>query len=416
MSHLTIGKYKILEYIASGSFGDVLKGIEPTTNQYVAIKAEKVDIQPSQVEKEKIIYQKANNAIGIPAFIDYFCFTGSRYLVLQYCGKNLEQLFEQCQFHFSLKTVLMIADQLLLRFEFLHNLNYIHRDIKPDNILVGLDSNSNTLYLSDFGLSAPYRNMNTFEHIPFCKHVSPLGNARFASLNAHFGNEVSRRDDLESIAYILIYFLKNGELPWIGMKANNRKAQFELVGMQKMTISIDALCSDIPSVFADFLRNVKSLQFDETPKYSEYRESFRNLFIEMGYEYDDVYDWTQIPPIQTSQSVNSKFPIQSESTSPNLHMCKSLNNDNINIDNIDHGLSLSNPNVATSSTYEGGLNVNQIPDARARSKMRYQHQPQHRQSVPVSHQLRSSISKSKKKPKVIIPNVKSISNRKQIFF
>lgn len=107
----------------------------------------------------------------------------------------------------------MIADQMIARIEFMHNNSFIHRDMKPDNFLIGIGKNQHLVYMIDFGLAKKFRDHKTGEHIPYRDNKSLTGTARYASVNTHLGIEQSRRDDLEAIGYILIYFLK-GQLPW----------------------------------------------------------------------------------------------------------------------------------------------------------------------------------------------------------
>ena len=133
-------------------------------------------------------------------------------MVIEMLGPSLEDLFNYCGRKFSLKTVLLLADQLICRIQTLHNKGYLHRDLKPENILIGLEENASTLYLIDYGLAKKYKQPSG-EHIPFKDGKALTGTARYASANTHLGIEQSRRDDLEGAGYVLLYLLM-GELPW----------------------------------------------------------------------------------------------------------------------------------------------------------------------------------------------------------
>uniref|UniRef100_A0A914CLQ1 non-specific serine/threonine protein kinase n=1 Tax=Acrobeloides nanus TaxID=290746 RepID=A0A914CLQ1_9BILA len=216
---------------------------------------------------------------------DFFC------LVMDLLGPSLEDLFNFCGRRFTIKTVLMIADQMLGRIEYIHVKNFIHRDIKPDNFLMGIGNRANTLYIIDFGLAKKYRDSHTRAHIPFRDKKNLTGTARYASINAHLGIEQSRRDDLESLGYVLMYF-NRGSLPWQGLKAANKKQKYEKIREKKLSTTVGALCSGYPAEFAMFLNYVRGLRFDEAPDYMYLRQLFRLLFRTLNHQYDYQFDWT----------------------------------------------------------------------------------------------------------------------------
>lgn len=177
------------------------------------------------------------------------------------------------------------------RIEYVHYRHFLHRDIKPDNFAMGLGPHTRHVYLLDFGLAKRYRDPRTLFHIPYREQKSLTGTARYASLNTHLGVEQSRRDDLESLGYVLTYFLK-GSLPWQGLKAATKEEKYAKILQKKRSTSIEQLTADLPPEFALFFNYVRSLQFDERPDYTYLRKIFRNAFIRERFRTDDVYDWT----------------------------------------------------------------------------------------------------------------------------
>jgi len=195
-----------------------------TNQEEVAIKLESLKTRHPQLLYESKLYRLLQGGFGIPN-VRYFGVEGDyNVMILDLLGPCLEDLFNFCSRKFSLKTVLMLAEQLLNRVEYIHNKNFIHRDIKPDNFLIGLGRKANTVYAIDFGLAKKYRDSRTHQHIPYRENKNLTGTARYASVNAHLGIEQSRRDDLESIGYVLLYFLR-GSLPWQGLKAGTKKTK-----------------------------------------------------------------------------------------------------------------------------------------------------------------------------------------------
>ena len=181
-------------------------------------------------------------------------------LVMDLLGYSLEDLFNRCGRRFTLKTVLMIADQTLLRIEYIHSKSFIHRDIKPDNFLMGLGRRSNIVYIIDFGLAKRYRDPKTHVHIMYRENKHLTGTPRYASINNHLGIEQSRRDDLESLGYVFMYFLR-GSLPWQGLRANTKKQKYQKIMEKKMATPIDLLCKGFPDEFRIYFEYCRALRF-----------------------------------------------------------------------------------------------------------------------------------------------------------
>jgi len=284
-------KYRLGRKIGSGSFGDIFLGTNITSGEEVAIKLESVKTKHPQLLYESKLYKILSGGVGIPS-VRWFGVEGDyNVMVLDLLGPSLEDLFNFCSRKFSLKTVLMLAEQMLARVEYLHSKSFIHRDIKPDNFLMGLGKKANQVHIIDFGLAKKYRDPKTHQHIPYRENKNLTGTARYASINTHLGIEQSRRDDLESIGYVLMYF-NRGSLPWQGLKAANKKQKYEKISEKKMSTPVELLCKGFPSEFASYLNYTRSLRFDDKPDYAYLRKLFRDLFVREGFQYDYVFDWT----------------------------------------------------------------------------------------------------------------------------
>ncbi|GMQ06085.1 hypothetical protein CsSME_00050806 [Camellia sinensis var. sinensis] len=156
---------------------------------------------------------------------------------------------------------------------------------------MGLARRATQVYIIDFGLAKKYRDTTTHQHIPYRENKNLTGTARYASMNTHLGIEQSRRDDLESLGYVLMYFLR-GSLPWQGLKAGTKKQKYEKISERKVSTSIEALCRGYPTEFASYFHYCRSLRFDDKPDYSYLKRIFRDLFIREGFQFDYVFDWT----------------------------------------------------------------------------------------------------------------------------
>ncbi|KAM7258399.1 hypothetical protein ACFE04_014140 [Oxalis oulophora] len=284
-------KFRLGRKIGSGSFGEIYLGTNIQTNEEVAIKLENVKTKHPQLLYESKLYRILQGGTGIPN-VRWFGVEGDyNVLVMDLLGPSLEDLFNFCSRKLSLKSVLMLADQMINRVEFVHSKSFLHRDLKPDNFLMGLGRRANQVYCIDFGLAKKYRDSASHQHIPYRENKNLTGTARYASMNTHLGIEQSRRDDLESLGYVLMYFLR-GSLPWQGLKAGTKKQKYEKISEKKVSTSIEALCRGYPTEFASYFHYCRSLRFDDKPDYPYLKRLFRDLFIREGFQFDYVFDWT----------------------------------------------------------------------------------------------------------------------------
>lgn len=288
--------YRVGKKIGEGSFGVIFEGTNLLNNQQVAIKFEPRKSDAPQLRDEYRTYKILVGCPGIPN-VYYFGQEGlHNILVIDLLGPSLEDLFDHCGRRFSLKTVIMVAKQMLSRVQTIHEKNLIYRDIKPDNFLIGKipSKTENVIHVVDFGMAKQYRDPKTKQHIPYRERKSLSGTARYMSINTHLGREQSRRDDLEALGHVFMYFLRGG-LPWQGLKAATNKQKYEKIGEKKQTTPIKDLCEGFPAQFETYLFYVRNLGFEDAPDY----DYLRGLFTEAARdnkidESDNKFDWDEL--------------------------------------------------------------------------------------------------------------------------
>jgi len=214
---------------------------------------------------------------------------------MELLGQSLENLFQAQNKSFSIKTACMLGIQMIERIEYVHSRKIIHRDIKPDNFVMGRGLKSHIVYVLDFGLSKKYWSSSHKCHIPFCRGKKLTGTARYASINALSGCEQSRRDDLESIGYIIMYFIR-GSLPWQGLKINRKDDRYKKICEKKKETSAKDLCSGFPSEFEAFVQYTRKLQFTEVPNYGYLKSLLKTIIKKSGFIIDFYYDWCTTKP------------------------------------------------------------------------------------------------------------------------
>ena len=201
----------------------------------------------------------------------------------------------------------MLFYQLLERVQHMHERNYIHRDIKPDNIMMGLGQESNTVHLIDFGLTRLVINPKTGQHIPFIGRKNLIGTCRYVSVNSHKGFELSRRDDLITLGYVMINLIK-GNLPWQNIRISKNSARYSKVGKFKEDYPIEKLCEGCPVQFQIYMHYVTCMQFEEAPNF----DLLKNLISLAAHEakinlHDNEFDWTK--QLRQKQNIRVAKPL-----------------------------------------------------------------------------------------------------------
>ena len=285
-------KYKLLKKLSKGSFGCIYLCKEKNTNNFFAAKLENKQTSINILEQEYQIMHSIKS-VKIPLLKKFGQNDKYNILIMQLLGKSLEQIFEEILFkqRMSLHCICNIAIQIIEILEEIHNKNIIHRDIKPSNFLLGNDiNNNNLLYLIDFGLAKKYRDEKSNKHFEMKKGKKLIGTARFASINAMEGISQSRRDDLESVIYVLIYLFK-GKLPWQNFLIKNKEERYYKIKEMKKNIDINILCEECPEEFCEYVKYVKYLEYDEEPDYNYLKNLFNNILNKNGFKFDYSYDW-----------------------------------------------------------------------------------------------------------------------------
>lgn len=265
MSLVIEGKYKVTGKLGEGSFGKIFRGTNTNTGADVAIKIDK-DEGGLLLKNEARIYQHFGVVPGIPRMRSFGTEGKFSYLVMDLLGKTLEDTRKTQGGRLSLNVVILIGQQMLRRVEYLHSKRVIHRDIKPDNFIFGIENEKSVLSIVDFGLAKFYISLDG-KHLELETGRKLTGTCRYVSLNVHDGFTPSRRDDLESVCYVLIYLLQ-GTLPWKGLTSSSEESLKSLVAERKREPGIWSDLADCPGEFLTFIRYCRKLKFEEEPNYT----------------------------------------------------------------------------------------------------------------------------------------------------
>jgi len=328
-SKIFFGKYKPDKKIGEGSFGKIYLSHNINTGEKFALKLESKKSNQSLLEQEAYIlcYLKGE---GIPFLKSYGISQDYNVLVMELLGKSLEYLFEKMNNKFSLKTVCMLGIQMITRLQYIHEKHILHRDIKPDNFIMGLDKNSWKVYIIDFGLSHKYRSSRTLKHIKFGEHRKLIGTARYASINALAEYEQGRRDDMEALSYVLMYFLK-GNLPWQGLKTSKKDDRYKKIYEKKKKTTAEELCKGFPKEFCEFVKYTRQLEFEEEPNYDYLRNLLKKVLSDNNMEIDYIYDW-----VEEKKNYNENRVTTGEFITTNQSNVSEKKNNNKNNNNVEN--------------------------------------------------------------------------------
>ena len=323
LSLIFFKKYKPIKLLGAGTFSVVYEGINIKDNSKVALKLEEKNINKSLLKSEALnIF--ALQGFGIIKFISFGHSKDYNVLVEPLLGESLYSLYLQLKKNFTLKDICLIGIQTIERIEYIHSKGYLHGDIKPENFVIG-NNDQRIIYIIDFGLSKKYRSDRTGNHIQFCITKKMNGTARYASTNSLRGVEISRRDDLECLAYMIIYFIMK-KLPWQGVKANSLQNRYKKIYYMKKKLIYDENFKQLPKEIQEFYNDIKKLKFEEKPNYVKLKGYFYILLKKNGFEADNNFSW-----INRDHLINTKEIIninERKSNSQKRLMDKLLKNSN----------------------------------------------------------------------------------------
>jgi len=288
-SKIADGKYELHRKLGAGCFGEVYRGVNTETKEEVAVKFEDASSGAPQLEHEAAILQILKQTPMPQGIVECFYFGQEgrhRACVMELLGKSLEDRMQSCNGKFTVRSTVLVVEQVLRRIEYLHSRGIVHRDIKPENFMFGIKGKVHHLYLIDFGLSKRYYDK---KHTLMKQKLSLTGTARYASLNAHRGYEQSRRDDLEAIGHMFMYFLRS-TLPWSGLEAKTKQEKYQKIHDKKEATPLSELCSGYPEGFQTYLEYTRNLEFTQRPDYNMLRGLFRQLREKENCE-DHQYQW-----------------------------------------------------------------------------------------------------------------------------
>jgi serine/threonine protein kinase len=284
------GRFELKSKLGAGCFGEVYKGVNVETGDPIAIKTEEVECSAPQLEQESETLLKLAKPQQQQGFSECFYFGREgafHVLVMELLGKSLEDMVQKRGGKFTPKTTVLVAEQVVRRIEYLHSKGTVHRDIKPENFMFGIKNKQHHVYVIDFGLSKQYWDK---AHIAMRQKLSLTGTARYASINAHKGVEQSRRDDLEAVGHMLMYFLR-GSVPWSGLDAKTKQDKYRKICEKKQETPLPELCAGFPKAFEEYLDYARKLQFTERPDYQMMYDKFQAVRESEGNPADWEYEW-----------------------------------------------------------------------------------------------------------------------------
>lgn len=341
-------KYSPISQIGEGSFGKLYLAKDIKTNEKLALKFERKRDNNNLLKKEAYTMVKLKHS-NIPKVYSFGTTNQYHVLAMELLGDSLETAFNKCDKKMSLKSACMIGIEMIKTLSFIHSKGVLHRDLKPDNFMFGRGSKANKLYLIDFGLSKEYVDDKN-QHVPVSYGKKLVGTARYASLNTHKGVEQGRRDDLESVGYILIYLIK-GILPWQGLKVKSNEDHYTKIFDKKQEVRIRDLCSNLPLQFSAYIDYCRKLGYSEEPNY-DYLIKLFSAVLEEKYKIVNIendYEWIK---------KTLRFSMNNEEECDNSNVNKQISNNRSNNNRSNNNNVINNVNNNTNNINNNIINKN----------------------------------------------------------
>ena len=304
-------QYKVTKKISEGNFSKIYQVIEINTDEKYACKIESKRTKQPMLDYEYKIMDYLRGDY-IPSIKIYGTSGDYKILIFQLLGKSLDYYIKKLEV-FSIHTTAMIAYQIINILQYIHIRGIIHRDIKPGNFVMGLGLNNLNLYIIDFGFAKKYKSMSKNKIYSLTENHELTGTSRYSSINAMKGLQQSCRDDLESLAYMLYFFL-NGKLPWMGFKEKNKELLDKKILEKKIETMNEILGKDLPIQFCEFLSYAKNLKYDETPDYNLLKGKMMEVICLGGQSFDKIYDWTDKNKLEEEESEEDDITEKVETT------------------------------------------------------------------------------------------------------
>ena len=369
--------------IGNGSFGQIYQCLNKKTNEILACKIESINELKPQLNHESKIMLIMKNCTGFPTCYDYILTEQDKILIMDYLGPNLDIIMNKLPGDennikkFTLKTSLMIMIQCIERLKSLHEKGIIHRDIKPENFVIGPKNKERIIYLIDFGLSKKILNEKIIPSVKADRNI--IGTMRYISMNTHQGYEQGRRDDLESLFYIIIYFIK-GELPWQNRKCKTRAEKYsKIYEIKKKVTENGEICDGLPIEMEKILQYILGLSFAEKPNYLMLKNAINIILTKLNLSNDLQFDWYNLDFLNYLYiSLNNNNDKENSKKENNSENDKNKNNEikkDVKKLNTINNVNQYNPKKLKNSYVKNNANINNsyirsknIPMSQERSK------------------------------------------------